>query len=51
MTIAIRTEILKAAFEDPETKKKLLNPDISWNEMQKIIKEFAEKKGWKVVQL
>jgi hypothetical protein len=49
--IAIRKDILKAAFEDPETKKKLLNPDITWNEMMKIIKEFAEKKGAKVVQL
>ena len=49
--IAIRTEILKAAFEDAETRRKLLADHVTWNEMQKIIKEFAEKKGWKVVQL
>lgn len=51
MTFAIRAEVLEAAFEDAETRKKLLEPTLSWKDMQKIISEFAKKKGWKVVQL
>ena len=48
---AIRAKILRAAFDDPETKEKLIDPDISWHEMEKILKEFVEKKGLKVVEL
>lgn len=47
-------EVLKAAFEDAETRQKLLDPDVSWCEMERIILEFAEKHGAvkvKVVQL
>jgi short subunit dehydrogenase-like uncharacterized protein len=51
MTIALRAEVLKAAFEDPETRKKLEEPTLSWKDMQKIIAEFAKKKGFRVVQL
>lgn len=51
MTFAIRKELLKAAFDDAETRRKLLDPEISWNDMEKILVEFVEKHGFKVARL
>lgn len=47
---AIRAELLKAALADPETCAKIEKAD-TWIEIQAILKEFAEKHRFKVVQL
>jgi hypothetical protein len=46
---AIKKEVLKAAFDDRETRIKL-DLATDWQEVQKILKEFAEKHSFKVVQ-
>lgn len=51
MTFGIRKDLLKAAYDDPETNKKLLDPNISLKEIQNILAEFAKKRGFKVVQI
>jgi hypothetical protein len=50
MRMAIRREVLKLALEDAETRRKLdLAP--TWDDCVVILKEFAEKHGFKVVQI
>ena len=47
----IRKELLKAAYADSETCKKLLEPNVSLSDIQKILVEFARKRGFKVAQI
>ena len=48
--VALRVELLKLAIEDAETRRKLdLAP--SWGDCVAVLVDFAEKKGFKVVQL
>ena len=50
MNAAFRVELLNAALEDDETRRKLdLAP--SWDDCIAVLKEFAERRGFKVVQL
>ena len=48
--VALRVELLKAALDDAETRRKLdLAP--SWGDCVAVLVDFAKKMGWKVVQL
>lgn len=50
MNAAFRVELLKAALEDDETRRKLdLAP--SWDDCIAVLVDFAKSKGFKVVQL
>jgi hypothetical protein len=48
--IAVRAEVFKAALDDPETCERIKKAD-TWSEIQKILAEFAEKQGFKVVYI
>ena len=48
--VALRVELLQAALDDAETRRKLdLAP--SWGDCVAVLVDFAQKMGWKVVQL
>lgn len=46
----VRTEILRAALEDSETRIKL-NLASTWEEMKAILEEFTKKKGFQVLEI
>ena len=50
MPFAVRMEVLKAALADDETRLKI-DLALDANEMEKILMDFARKKGFKVLDL
>ena len=47
MIFAVKTEVLKKAFEDPETSRKL-DKAVTFEEVAVILAEFCRRKGFRV---
>jgi len=47
---AVRTEILRELMKDPVFKRKLEKAK-EWHEIIDVVREFAEKKGYKFAEI